>query len=87
MFTKDATSIPESLSRSELVDAHDYPDKDKSVKENYFLYTINTEAPSVLSLDEEKCQEYISGVFSEERKEDRSPVFKTVRELMNEMNR
>ena len=84
---KDATSIPESLSRSELVDAHDYPDKDKSVKENYFLYTINTEAPSVLSLDEEKCQEYISGVFSEERKEDRSPVFKTVRELMNEMNR
>ncbi len=83
---KDATSIPKSLSRKELIDTYDYPDKRKNVGENYFLYTINTETVSVLNLDMDKCNKYISGTFSIEKEEDRSPVFKTVRELLLEMN-
>lgn len=83
---KDPNSIPDSLNGKELVDSYQYPDKSKTTQDNYLLYSIDSSKPSILSLEDSKCQSYISGKFTEQGPLDGSPVFMSVKELLTEMS-
>lgn len=78
----DSQSVPEYLNRDELVDGYGYPDKENSRKDNYLLYSIRTDSPSSLRISDSQLRDYIAGAFHEVRKDDRAPVFITVKELL-----
>ena len=83
---KDPQSVPEYLNGDELVDGYGYPDKTKSRKDNYLLYSISPDSPSSLNISDSQIRDYIAGIFHEDRKENRAPVFMTVRELLAAIN-
>lgn len=83
---KDPQSVPEYLNGEELVDGYGYPDKTKSRKDNYLLYSISPDSPSSLNISDSQIRDYIAGIFHEDRKENRAPVFMTVRELLAAIN-
>lgn len=83
---KDPYSIPDSINGKELVDTYHYPDRSKTAQDSYLLYSIDSSQPSVLGLEDSKCQSYISGKFIEHGPRDGSPIFMSVKELMTEMS-
>ena len=78
---KYSNSIPELLSRKVLIERYQYPDEGKPDDE-YLLYEIETQKPTVLDIDAEKCIGFILKEVKESKKATFKPVVKTVKELL-----
>lgn len=67
--------------RTQLVSKYDYPEGQDG---DYLLYAVNYSHPSTIGIDSNKCQAFLSVLFTS--KKDKTPEFLTIRELLEAIN-